>query len=530
MKTNNCFILRLIIVFLALFTQLILTPMSNAADTAEPAKDPVLEAKKREADLAEAELRLQTALKATALAKKDAQTAANEDLQRAEQQKSKAQAELAIAEAEKAKFTAGLPASTSKPLDGKIDLDDKAGYFSDILAFESVGDGAIKIATNVVANLGTSKKIYLVKQGDYIKGALQLKEIDQRLTTFSGMFDALVSRYKIQDGAFAPTEAAPLLGLAALPAVVGALADVAAMFRVDRSLKGRATTVTDEALIAEVADALRRTANNSNPPIQIEIFRPSLDTKPDPAILATLATARTKSDTAALRLAEIRGVLASATNMIDQTASKIAKKQAKLEKLATDSAAERKDVKDEIKRLRILFDQVAVEKKEERDRIKTAIDEQIKELTRLQKEEKSQSEALETELTALNEDLVSPKFEKAQAEVAVTQFEATIKAFSDFTAKLVSVPDGGTNSPLATLAETSALQSLPAEALILAVAVSGQGGELETRKSIWTSGRVYHRAGTACAYTLFSPDSKIAAAGLAVSNRQAKEGKRINQP
>src|SRR5258706_14554062 len=128
--------------------------MSTAGETNSPPTDPALDAKKHEADLAEAELRLQTALKGIAVAKKDAESASNPDVLQAEQQKTKAQAEQAAAEAAKATFMAGLPTPTTKPLDGKIDLDDKAGYFTEILAFESAGDGAHEIAKKIVGNLG----------------------------------------------------------------------------------------------------------------------------------------------------------------------------------------------------------------------------------------------------------------------------------------------------------------------------------------------------------------------------------------
>jgi hypothetical protein len=500
--------------------------MSAGASTPESPKDSELEAKKREADMAEAESRIQKAIKDIAQAKKDAESAANQDLQRAEQQKAKAQAEQATAEAEKAKFTAGLPASSAKPLEGKVDLDDKAGYFSEILAFESAADGAGKIAKQVAENLGTTKNIYLVKQPDYIKGALQLKEIEQRLQTFDAMFSALGNRYKVEDGNIVLSEAAPLLALAALPAAVGALADVAALFRVDRSVKGHTTTVTDEALMAEVARALRGAEIKKK--VTLQVFRPSLDTTPTPSILDALKAIRAKADQAALRLADLRTTLAAMGVKIEITVAKIADTQRKLDKITNDTAADRKDVKDEIKRLKLLFETVPAEKTDERNRLNQAIAEQNTELTRLQTDDGKKQAPLLTKLDELNDSLEGPKNQKALGELAASQFETVIKAFTDFTLKLVSVPDGGNSSPLASLAETCILRDLPTDSLILAVTVAGQGGEVETRKSIWTSGTIYHRAGTACTYTLFSNHGTVVDSGLVVSDRQAKEGKRIN--
>ena len=67
--------LRLSACMLAVIGQTLLFNMNTPADTMTNATppDPALDAKKREADLAEAELRLQNALKSIAQAKKDAE-------------------------------------------------------------------------------------------------------------------------------------------------------------------------------------------------------------------------------------------------------------------------------------------------------------------------------------------------------------------------------------------------------------------------------------------------------------------------
>jgi DNA-binding transcriptional MerR regulator len=456
--------------------------MNIGADTPADTKDPVLEAKKREADLAETEARLQKSLKEIAQSKKDASLASNAELVNAEQEKTKALAEQAIAEAEKLKFNASLPTSTSKPLEGKVDLDDRAGYFVEILAYETVQDNAAKIAKAVSGKLDKAKTVYLVKQPDYLKGALQLQEVENRLTIFNNNFNALLGRYAVEPGnVIAVKEAAPLLALAAAPAVLGALADVAAMFRVDRTIKGRQTSVSDEALAVDVVRVLQELKGKD-----IRVVRPSLIiTIPDLKILTMLQETRKKFGTASLRLTGLREALAINSNRIDSISGKITGFQAQLDKVTADKTAERKDVEAKIKNL-------------------------------------------EEQIGSLKNSLDGLKNQTAIGEVAVAQFDAVLKAFSDFDSKLVSVPDGGTTSPLANLAETCILRDCDPDDLILTVAVPGQGGEVETRKSIWTSGRVYHRAGSACSYILFAKDGRIIESGLVVVNRQMKEGKQIN--
>lgn len=494
--------------------------MSNAAEPPTQ-EDPELLAKKREADIAEAEARIQKALKEIAQHKKEAGIASDSDLLRSEQEKAKAQAQQAVAEAEKAKFMANLPAPNTKPLEGKVDIDDKAGYFADILAYESIGENAEKIAEAVKAKLGDDEHVYLVKQPDYLKAAIQLQEIEKRLTALDETFKALLDRYKTAGGQFVITETPGALALMAAPAILGTLADVAALFRVDRSIKGRQPSVPDEALMAEVAHALGDKAKDK----RVEILRPSLNAKPNPAILSKLQATQILCDKATLRLAEIRGVTAGATNQIEFLLGSITEIQAELIKSAADFVAERNDIKNEIRRLKDLYEKT--EKSDERSRLSKAIQEQENILPTVAQREREQRDKINRDLSDRKARLETQRDQKAKGDLAIAQLDGAIKAFSDFNQKLLSIPDGGTTSPLASLAEACIVRDFADRSLLLSVSVVGQGGEVETRRSIWTSGKVYHRAGTACSYVLFDKYGKVITSGLVVSNRQTKEGKPI---
>lgn len=518
--------LRMFAAIGVIIMQITSTSVGAETDSPDQTKDTELEAKRREADLAEAEARLQKALKEIAESKKGTQTASNEELARAEQGKAKALAEQAMAEAEKAKFSALLPSVTSKPLEGKVDLDQKAGYFAEILAYESVQDNASKIAEAIAAKIGSAKKIYFVKPSDFLQSAVQAGEIKKRLETFENTFIALLDRYKVTTGQLSEGETPALLALAAAPAVIGALADVAAMFRVDRSIQGRETKVLSEFLALEVARALQE-----NPKISsIEVVQPSLITQPNTVILTRLREVQGKADKATLRLAEIRQVSGVNSVRIESVQGEINETKNKLVELAKDISSERKDIKDEIKALRDLFEKVPPEKPEERKRLEAAIKEQKDLLNALGTREADMKKRLEKQITDAKETMAPCKFQKDTSDRAIAQFEPVLKAFSEFTNKLVSVPEGGKTPPLATLAEIDVLGELPDDALILTVTVGGQGGEVETRKSIWTSGRIYHRAGSACYFLLSDKHGRIIHSGGVVSNRQTKEGKPIDAP
>jgi hypothetical protein len=502
------------------------TAVTRAAE-ATPQSDPELAAKEREAKLAEAEARVQKALKETAEAKKDVEEAANSELRRAEREKAKAQAEQAISEAEKARFMAQLPTPSSKPLEGKIDIDEKAGYFAEILAYDCVRDNAASIAQAIKTKLKDKAvtKVYLVKQSDYLKGAIQLQEVENRLKTFGNTFDDLLNMYLVERGTITRRESVGLLALAAIPAALGTIADVAALFRVDRSLKGRTTSVTDDALIAEVARAImqKRTTQEK----VITVMRPSLFLQPKPAILNTLQEVRGKAEAVSRRLEEIRQVTAIASNRVEATQTRIANVQKSLDRLAADKAEERTTVKADIKRLKDLWEKVPPDHATDRAKLEAEIKSRESELKQLKNSEEQEKKVLTDKLDKLNTDLLGERDQKAIGEVAIAVFDGAVKTFYQFTGGLVSATDGGT-SPLATLAELCLLRDCGPDTRIVSVAVVSQGGEVETRKSLWTSGRVYHRAGSVCSYVLFDNEGNVIDSGLCTANQQRKEGKPIN--
>ncbi len=499
--------------------QLCFAPDSQAADSPAEPNDPELEAAERAAKLADAEAKLQDALKRIAEAKKAAQAAANSDLQRAEQEKARAEAEKAIAEAEKAKFNASLPTPTSKPSEGNVDLDDKAGYYADILAHETVRGNAIAIAGGVAGKLANGTTVFLVTNPDYLRGGLQLKEVEQRLTAFGNLFDAL-------PGLPAPGDvnvAAAPLALAAIPAVLGSLADIAGMFRVDRSIKGRNTNVGQEALLSEVARALHQATEGKN----IKVIRPSLNTKPAPPVLTALDTARGKADASADRLITSRIHLSTISNTVDAAQASVTELKLEITAWNTRVLNDRKLMQDEILRLKQALEKIALDKPAERKLFEDKIKAEEAALARLEDEAKTKNTEFNTTLSQRAGVVLAAKNLKARHEVRVAQTEAVLKAFTELTAKLVTVSDGAAASPLGMLAEISLLQGAGANELMLTAAVAGQGGEVETRKSVWTSGRVYHRAGTACSYTLFNNEGVVLASGLAVTNLQTLEGQPI---
>ena len=501
--------------------------MVRAQSSTNTEIDPEVQIKQKEADIAEAEARIYESQKNIAEAKKAIEKATNGELTETEIKKDKADAEKAIAEAQKSEFMAQIPDPKTQPLAGNVTLDDKAGYFVEILAYETVRDNAEKIAQSLAHKIKQSgaKKILLVKNPDYLKRGLMLDEIEKRILIFDSTLTALISRYQVINGTFTITEAPGLLALSAIPAVLGTLADAAALFRVERDVKGRATNVDDEALIAEVARNLSENKEACN----VEIIHTSLDAKPSPPILSKLQETGEKANRASLRLAEIKAVLTQVEAKIVSTEAKIAAVKEELSTMTKRFSEMRGAITGEIGRLKNLHDKTPIDAAAERERFKREIKEEEAKLKSVVNEEKREQKVLRDQIVAEVNSLEGPRHQKAQIAFASPQFESVITSFSEFRCKLLTRVDGSNSSPLEELAEVSLLQDEPDDTLILTASVEGQGGEIETRKSIWTSGSIYHRAGSACSYVLFNSHGKIIASGLTVSDRQMKEGKRIGE-
>lgn len=491
--------------------------------------DPEVVQKQKEADIAEAEARIFEAQQKVAEAKKAIEKAENVKLTMAEIEKVTAEAEKGAAEAAKAEFEAKLPTTVAQPLAGNVTVDDNAGYFAEILAYETVTQNAELIVQDLNAQLGAGivkfKNIFLVTNPDYLKLGLALKEVDTRVSVFDDTVQALLSTYTIIAGNITKNESAGLVALSAIPAVLGSLADAAALFRKDRVVKGKKTNINSDVLLYEVARQLRKNASFS----QVKITKPSLNAKPNPPILISLQSTGGEVGKATLRLAQFKAISAQLESLIQNTSAEIALLKDSLKALNSQHTANVATINAEITRLKTIRDKPESVSNGERDRIQTEIVSEEKKLNDLTENHKTEQNRINDEILEMIAALDAPKNQKALADLIIPQFEAVITAFTSFRATLLTAPKDSTSTPLQDLAEVSLLQdsNIDDDTYLLTASVVGQGGEVETRKSIWTSGKIFHRAGSACSYALFSNKGEIVASGLTVSNKQKKEGVEI---
>lgn len=434
------------------------------------AKKDIAEAEKAAAEARDASLleaarnkAIAEAAKAAAEAEKAAADAKDKGVREANRNKTIAEAEKATAEADKAAFMAQLPTSSSKPLEGKIELDDKAGYFADLLAYRTLKSAAADISTVVAGNLTGDKRVFLTTRTDWQQAGTQVADIKGRFKTFGVFYDELAKHTIQPDGTIIRQEVAPLAALAAAPAVLGVIADVAAFFRKDRTIKGRTMTLNLTALLAEVAQSLRD--------VMATPVLPSLNLDADTEIVREFTTLRGKDDGARLKRFDIERLITRLTAEISTLEAKLKAEQDKLAAIPKERTVERQNQEAEVKKAQ--------------------------------------------------EPLDKAKQKKENAEKVKGYFDSVMIPFAEFAARLSTIPDGGSVSPLAALSEASLMAN---QQNLLFISVVSQGGEFEARKSIWTNGKTYHRAGTVCTYILFRPSGEIASSGSIERDLHAKEG------
>jgi hypothetical protein len=181
----------------------------------------------------------------------------SEEAKRLQEKKTLAELRRDIAVAEKKELEAKLPASDSKGLDGKTTLADKAGYYAEILAYRTLSDTAAEISKQLGGEV-TQRSVILVDTLDFNHDLATWDIIHLRLTGFDQTFDRLLSQ--TEETPVTESVAPAVSLLAALPSLLGAASDVMSFFRANRTLTGRAVTVSNEALLAEAARHLKGVA------------------------------------------------------------------------------------------------------------------------------------------------------------------------------------------------------------------------------------------------------------------------------
>jgi len=211
----------------------------------------------------------------------------------------KAQARQAIAEARQAELKASLPSPATKPLEGTVILGDKAGYMAELAAYAVLDHAADQITADAAAAINSAplpapaavgldknapppqprldgQSILLVSDPALVASDWPYRVVNDQLLRLNdavaGAATAVAGAATAVAGLVAPSKPEPerrpaaekLVGAppaaaaaSAVPAYVGAVADVIGLFRTDYTITGRDVVLQPPALLAAAARRLR---------------------------------------------------------------------------------------------------------------------------------------------------------------------------------------------------------------------------------------------------------------------------------
>jgi hypothetical protein len=392
----------------------------------------------------------------------------------ADLRKSAAESDKAATDARKAAVADSLPTFTSKPIEGNVTVDAASGYFAQLLAYDALRSLADDIVGELLATgaLTDDSKVYLATSGDQLQATGQRLVISGKLNAYKYAFKLLDEAVKRENQTRLSFHEESLAALDALPALVGVAADVAAFFRQERGIYGKTVTVPPALMAQTVAGAWLRRAHVK-----------SADGK------STMPTVEFVDPTAIIKLPETQRDAA----LINVLAGL------------------------EMSSIKLSSDREIISKQLENDKLALA-----SQKTSLADLEKTTGE----KPTPKQQDQIAIADSKIRtATNLLDRLTVILTGYRSFADSLLAVASGESQSALAKVFYNDVLNSDPAtKVYLLQVQVASVGGEMETRKWLWSSGKVYHRAGAVCVYTLFDRSGRIAAAGMVAADRQAKEG------
>ena len=377
---------------------------SQQADAAAPPSDPALEALEREKKIAEF--------------KKE------------------------IAEAERDALQARLPTSDSTGPKGEVKVDDKAGYFAELMAYSTLTTAADRIAKDLAKKPGG--KIIVTDEMDLAQKTQLWSLIDGRLDKFETEFKALIERAKavreVDDLGAGPEAAGALV--ATLPALLGGIADIAAFFRADVELKGRDIVLAQNALVAEVASALAD---------KWTVLLPGLNRAGTGALL-------TKLDGLASQRRELVGERARIEQLVKGTLSQLARTRKEL-----------------------------AEKKAE-----------LADLSKEDPPDKNKIAAVRAEIDGLEDELVPLEIVEGDWTRLKGDIDALVTGY-DLYRTAVTESTKEKPAPIESLAIVDVIRD-NRDAHRLHLEIASKGAEIHLTKSAWTSGRISYVGGSVVVY------------------------------
>lgn len=183
----------------------------------------------------------------------------------ADARKAATEAEAAAFKAVQDKEKAQLPSGESKPVEGKIETDDKFGYLAEVSAYQAMNLATEAIAQTLADKTGTRSGILIVDALDCCIDDIAVQQVMEQLLFFE---TELIDQEKKNQGlrkqrSGIPEDAMPMAASATLASTLAlvsgslsAVADIVGFFKTDIAISGREVDLSGNALRAGVAGHL----------------------------------------------------------------------------------------------------------------------------------------------------------------------------------------------------------------------------------------------------------------------------------
>ena len=171
------------------------------------------------------------------------------ELEIAKQKQQLAEAKKAEAEALKALAAAKLPSTETKGMDGTVTVNDGAGYYAEVLAYNALDDIAETIADDIIQDV-KDKPVVILGQVELKEAAALANLLDLKITNLNTTLDERLAKFPNGGNDYPLNNQESLVAaLSAAPAILGAVADIAAFFKTNRTLSAKAVTLNEMALL-----------------------------------------------------------------------------------------------------------------------------------------------------------------------------------------------------------------------------------------------------------------------------------------
>lgn len=202
-----------------------------------------------------------------------------------EQEQKIFEADVAIAAAKRKKFTDQLPSTETKGKEGAITISDGAGYYSKVLALNSMQEAANAIAEDLIGpirnnttpeNKLTGNIVFIVSEMDISDLASKWSVLNSRVNANMELLSDNMTYLGDDPEKFVNDGSeATLAALAAAPAILGGVSDLTKFFRTDSTITNVEITANEAAFQVALIRALKTKKAS------LEIYKPNLAVKGD---------------------------------------------------------------------------------------------------------------------------------------------------------------------------------------------------------------------------------------------------------